>query len=188
VGKTSSTATNCETSVGVKDLNDSSAHENYFTPGMHNSAHSSGKKHSKGEKIRFTPSQPSTAVECILNKDKDTAMESDSPDPNSSFIFENYFSNDEKDESIAPTSPVPDDDEKDEEQEHSQDGLQLGNGSDQIFRCIKCGKQYTSNKSLWRHRKFACEGKQTFSCQLCGKSFSRSDNLRRHAVVAHCIQ
>lgn len=57
--------------------------------------------------------------------------------------------------------------------------------TDKPFACVKCGKTYNSNKSLWRHKKFTCDEKIEFKCDLCGKVFSRSDNLRRHITVAH---
>ena len=53
-------------------------------------------------------------------------------------------------------------------------GLQLGR-----YRCGRCGKCYSYDSGLIRHRK-QCYGVYNYHCGACGKKFHRKDHLTRH--------
>lgn len=97
------------------------------------SSSTNNKRGSKSERNRRTSISTQSSIPDTQNKiDKDVdstpqSADSDSLEPNQSYLFENYFSSEEsfRDEIIIPASPPPDDDDKDEE--HTQeDGLPLG--------------------------------------------------------------
>ena len=47
------------------------------------------------------------------------------------------------------------------------------------YRCDKCGKCYSYDTGLLRHKK-QCDGLYNFVCGVCGKRFYRKDRLTSH--------
>jgi uncharacterized Zn-finger protein len=48
------------------------------------------------------------------------------------------------------------------------------------FRCEQCGKSFTRNEELTRHKRIH-SGLRPYACAVCGKRFGRKDHLKKHA-------
>ncbi|CAH1778382.1 unnamed protein product, partial [Owenia fusiformis] len=57
------------------------------------------------------------------------------------------------------------------------------NKQTKIFGCFFCDKQFTCRKYLMEHAEFHNGNKTKIICSVCGKSFSNNSNLRRHKKV-----
>jgi huckebein len=48
------------------------------------------------------------------------------------------------------------------------------------FRCEQCGKSFTRNEELTRHKRIH-SGLRPYACAVCAKRFGRKDHLKKHA-------
>lgn len=54
--------------------------------------------------------------------------------------------------------------------------------------CPKCGKLYTTRKSMMRHYRFQCTNARQFKCSVCIYRCNRKDNLRSHMHLQHKLR
>jgi len=52
-----------------------------------------------------------------------------------------------------------------------------------VFRCLKCKKSLSCERSLRRH--MMTHEDVVHSCQLCGKEYTRTDSVLRHQKKYH---
>ena len=52
------------------------------------------------------------------------------------------------------------------------------------FPCGQCGKQFTKQKSIAKHRRAVHEGVK-YSCGQCDNEFTSQGSLRQHRRAAH---
>ena len=47
------------------------------------------------------------------------------------------------------------------------------------FECEVCGKQFSRDSHLTRHR-ITHSGEKSFACEVCSKTFTLRENMKRH--------
>ena len=57
---------------------------------------------------------------------------------------------------------------------------------EKAFKCGDCGKQFSQNSDLKKH-KSVHTGEKAFKCDQCGKQFSQSSNLKQHKLIHTCL-
>ncbi|PSN32890.1 hypothetical protein C0J52_13313, partial [Blattella germanica] len=53
------------------------------------------------------------------------------------------------------------------------------------YVCLKCGKKYRQNSSLWRHNKFECGKDPQFQCPYCSDKLTQKSSLKKHIRSCH---
>ena len=52
------------------------------------------------------------------------------------------------------------------------------------IRCSQCGKSFTHNSELWKHKKQThkedIQSEKPFKCDICGQTFSFANSCKRH--------
>lgn len=51
--------------------------------------------------------------------------------------------------------------------------------------CMVCGKVYKFPETLRRHIRYQCGGKKEFPCNKCGRCFTANSSLMRHKLTFH---
>ncbi|XP_058796158.1 zinc finger protein 93-like [Phymastichus coffea] len=58
-------------------------------------------------------------------------------------------------------------------------------GNKKRISCERCGKTYSQQCTLWRHKKYECGKEAGFSCDQCNYRTKRRDNLKSHIINRH---
>lgn len=53
------------------------------------------------------------------------------------------------------------------------------------FKCDVCKQEFTSQKSLSRHKTIHIKRNQMFKCQVCSKNFKTEEEVREHTKSVH---
>jgi hypothetical protein len=55
----------------------------------------------------------------------------------------------------------------------------------EFFKCVKCGRNYSHRRNLWRHLKLECGKEPTFQCAYCPKKTKQKVHMKSHIAVRH---
>ncbi|KAG8259272.1 hypothetical protein J6590_014741 [Homalodisca vitripennis] len=60
--------------------------------------------------------------------------------------------------------------------------------SSKPYMCMKCGRSYKHNSTLWTHQKYECGKEPSFQCSFCPYRAKKKNNLKAHVVMKHADQ